>query len=276
MAAALVQLPITAFCIEYIPTVLLMLSFSIAMIFGSEDREKIIGLCVADGVCVAFFDFLTTETLAIVVPLALCYGIWEKKNQIQGVWKETKFLMGALGSWGLAYVGCYVTKWCLSGAVLGENRVGVALQAFFNRQEQEITVYALDSLTHGMQLSEEALQTAGGEVLPLPLSAVMMNFRLWLGLSGKITLEELALALVFLLGAAACMIYLYKNEKSTTCARIWMVLGCIPLLRMMVLSGHSMEHCFFVYRSLFGTLVCFAAGFFYAIDWNKVRGRKKR
>ena len=275
-AATMVQLFMTAFCMEYIPSVCIMLAVSIAMIYGCGDRKKIFILCIVSGVCVAFFDFLTTETLTIVIPLALVYGIWAKEGKLQTVWKEIKFLALSGISWGAAYVGSYFVKWTVSGWFLGENRWSTSVESFLVRQGDAAVSFALDSLMHGELLPAGAEKMAGGEVLPQWLSAVVINLRLLLGLSGKITLESLALLLLFVAAGIAGVIFLYRKKEAGVLPVILFLLGLVPVARMMLLHNHSVVHCFFVYRAFLGTLFCFMAGFIEVIDWRILQRRNRR
>lgn len=275
-SATMVQLPITAFCMEYVPVILIMLGVSIAMVYSCESRKKIWGLCVISGVCVAFFDFLTTETLAIVVPLSIVYCIWAKEGKLQMLWKEIKFLVGAGISWGAAYIGSYFVKWTFSGIVLGENRWSTAVESFLARQGDSVISFALDSLIGGELLPVGAEEMAGGEVLPQWLSAVVINLRLLLGLSGKITLESLALILLFVAAGIVGVIFLYRKKEAGALPVILFLLGMVPVARMMLLHNHSVVHCFFVYRAFLGTLFCFMAGFIEVIDWRILQRRNRR
>jgi len=275
LAATATQLFMTAFCMEYVPTVLIMLVSSLVMVGGSGKRETVIGIGIVSGVCTAFFDFLTTETLTIVVPLALMYGIWGKEGKLKPFREELKYLFTAGSTWGMAYVGTYLVKWILSGWVLGQNRCIVALEAFLSRRGGEVISFAIDSLVNGRWLPEDALSLAGGDLLAKPVAAVVLNLRLLLGLSGKITLEHLALVVFFCMAGVAGIVYLYKKKTAGVLPVIRLLLGLVPVIRIMVLYGHSIEHCFFVYRCLMGSIFCFTTAFFDVIDWTGWKGGER-
>ena len=275
IGALAVRFWMAGLCIEYYPVFLITFLVSVAMIRREDNRVELLGLCVVSGVCVAFFDFLTTETLTFVIPLALVYGIWQHKENIKGLKEELWYLFKAACFWGGAYVFTYLVKWSLASMVYGEERFSVALTQLAGRQGTAVANFAIDSLS-GNHISAEALQNAGGEVLPQFLSAVIINIRLLLGLSGKITLESLALWLVFGGFAVSAVIYLFrKTEPVGILPVILFLLGIIPMLRMMVLNNHSIEHCFFVYRSLYGTIFCFGTSVCSLINWEFLRRRKK-
>lgn len=275
LGAVSVQAWMAGLCIEYFPVFFITFLVSILMVTNEAKQERIICFCVVSGVCVAFFDFLTTETLAFVIPLACVYSIWSSKGVLRGIKEEIVFLVRAGLSWVGAYAATYLTKWILASFVYGEERISVALFQLAGRQGSNVISFAADSIRN-QGISAEALQNAGGEVLPQFLSAVVINIRLLLGLSGKISLEKLALGLVLLGMIVASVIYLFRKPGPMgVFPVILLLLGTIPVLRMMVLHNHSLEHCFFVYRSLYGTMVCFCAGVISMINWEFLRRRKK-
>lgn len=258
LGAVSVQFWMTAMCIEYFPVFLITVLISVAMVLVEERRNRIINLCIVSGVCVAFFDFLTTETLAFVLPLVLVYGIWQSKGKIRSIKEEVWYLMKAGSSWLGAYVFTYLAKWTLASAACGEERFSVALMQFAGRQGNAVA--NLDGVT----------------VLPQFISTVLINIRLLLGLDGKIGLEKLLLLLVVAGLIVALFVYLFRKPgRVGTLPVLMLLLGTIPMLRMMVLNNHSIEHCFFVYRSLYGTIVCYGAGILTVIDWEYLRRRKK-
>ena len=146
--------------------------------------------------------------------------------------------MKAGSSWLGAYVCTYLAKWTLASIACEEERFSVALMQFAGRQGNAVA--NLDGVT----------------VLPQFLSSVLINIRLFIGLDGKISLEKLLLLLALAGLIVALFVYLFRKpgHMGTLPVVLWL-LGTIPMLRMMVLNNHSIEHCFFVYRSLYGTIV---------------------
>lgn len=274
VGAVLVQLPIAAFCIEYYPVVLITFLIAIAMLKSEQNRKRILGLCIVSGTCVAFFDFLTTETLAFVIPMALVYCVWGHNGQIKNRKEEVQYVIGAGILWAGSYVMTYLVKWGLSSLVYGKERFSMALAQFAGRQGNTVTDFAIDSLSNNL-ISPEAVQNAGENVLPQFLSAVVINVRLLLGLSGKITLESLALLLVFVGLVLAAVVYLFRKPgKTGALPTVLFLLGAVPVLRMLVLHNHSIEHCFFVYRALYGTIFCLTAGVINMVHWEFLQRRK--
>ena len=274
LGAALVQLPIVAFCVEYYPVFLITFLIAIAMLKSEQNRNRILCLCIVSGTCVAFFDFLTTETLAFVIPMALVYCVWGHNGQIKNRKEEVQYVIGAGFLWAGSYVMTYLVKWGLSSLVYGKERFSMALAQFAGRQGNIVTDFAIDSLSNNL-ISPEAVQNAGGNLLPQFLSAVVINIRLLLGLSGKITLESLALLLVFVGLVLAAAVYLFRKPgKTGPLPTVLFLLGAVPVLRMLVLHNHSIEHCFFVYRALYGTFFCLTAGVINMVHWEFLKRRK--
>ena len=274
LSGAMVQLPMVAFCFEYFPVFLLTFLFAVVMVKWEENREVIQKLCIVNGTCIAFFDFLTTETVAFVIPMAMVYCIWNSKEKLRSIKEELFYIIQAGGLWLGSYIMTYLIKWGLASLVYGKERFSVALQQFAGRQGNMVLSYAVDSMENGM-VSAEAMANAGGHILPQFLSAVVLNIRLLLGLSGKISLESLALTLLLVIFVLAAVVYLFrKPDKNGTLSILLFLLGMLPMLRMMVLHNHSIEHCFFVYRALYGTIFCFIAGFMKVVDWEFLQRRK--
>ena len=276
LAAIAVQLPVTAFCIEYFPIFLITFVFSVVMLKWETNRDVILKLCIVNGACVAFFDFLTTETVAFLIPLAVVYCIWDTEGKLKDIKEELLYTMYAGCLWMGAYISTYLLKWGLASIAYGEERFSSALQQFAGRQGNAVMSYAVDSMENGV-IPVEAAETAGGHILPQCLSALVLNIRLLLGLSGKISLESLALILVFaslVLTVAVCLFR--KPGKITALPFLLFLLGALPMLRMMVLHNHSIEHCFFTYRALYGTIFCFTAGVNELVNGDFLRRRKRR
>lgn len=275
LGALTVQLPVVAFCAEYVPVFFITFWISIAMVLLEKRRERILSLCVVSGVCVAFFDFLTTETLAFVIPLALVYCIWDYNGRLKGIKEEFYYFITAGICWAGAYAGTYLVKWGLSGLVYGEERFSAALAQFAGRQGNEAVSFAIDSLGQN-GIPEMAIKNAGGDILPQFLSAVVINIRLMMGLSGEISLEKLALLLSFLVFIFVVIAYLFRKPgKTGTLPKVLCLLGIVPMLRMMVLNNHSIEHCFFVYRGLYGTIFCMLAGLVNMFNWGLLQRRRR-
>lgn len=258
IGAVLSGYPMIAMCMEYVPVWLIMLGCSLAGVKIYRSDRAVAALSVVSGVCCAFFDFLTTETVAIVIPLAVVLCLKEKDEQIESYLQGVRWLLANGVLWGLAYIGTFFTKWVLSGLVLGQERISFALSMMLSRQGAQ-----------SLQLEET--------VFSQPFAAVLANIRLLFGISEDASLESIFIGLLIVCLLMGAMIYLLHKKGSACVLSILLaLLGCVPFLRMLVLHNHSLEHRFFVYRSLFATLVCVVVAFVYMIDWKMFRKLIKR
>jgi len=168
---------------------------------------------------------------------------------LQGV----KWLLAKGVLWGISYIGTLFVKWMLSSLVLGQERISFALSMMLKRQGDA-----------SVQLE--------GTVLPQPIAAVLANIRLMLGMEGAVSLESVCVYVLVSVGIMLCMIYLFRKKgKACVLPNLLFLVGSVPVVRMMVLHNHSFEHCFFVYRALFATIVCVVAGFVSMIDWKMLQ-----
>lgn len=258
IAVVMTGYPMIAMCMEYVPVWLIMLGCSFAAFKWYQSDIAVMKISIVSGVCCAFFDFLTTETVAIVIPLVVVLCLKDKDGQIENYLQGVKWLLANGVLWGIAYIGTLFTKWIFSSIVLGQNRIGFALSMMLKRQGD----------TSG-QLGET--------VFPQPVASVLANVRLMLGMQEMVSLESVCGIVLVIFFIMLCMIYLFR-KKGSGCVLpgLLFLLGCVPVMRMLVLHNHSLEHCFFVYRALFATVVCVATGFAFIIDWKMIRKLIKR
>ncbi len=245
VSAVLVGYPMISQCVEYQSVWLIMIGISLAALKCYHKPRVVAGLMVICGVCCAFFDFLTTETVAIVLPLAIVLCLCEKEGLLKNFRQGLLWLIWWGTSWGIAYIGTLVVKWSLSSIVIGQERFSFALSIMLQRQ--------------GGSLSQS-------------LTALLVNIRLMLGLSGQVSLQGMFIGLLVIVGIMLCIIYLFrKTREKCVLPTLLFLLGSIPVLRIMLLNSHSLQHCLFVYRALFATIVCVITGFVYIIDWEFVK-----
>lgn len=257
VAAIVSEYYVVAKCVEYQPTWLIMLIISMVVLKFYQKPNVIMSLAVISGVCCAFFDFLTTETIAIVIPLAIVLCLWNQDGLLKSFKQGMGFIISCGASWGIAYIGTLMVKWTLSSIVFGEERFSQAIQMILYRQ--------------GAQIVQDS-GTGATAAYPQAVTALLTNIRLLFGLSDNVSMGGMLGILIFAIAIMACIIYLFR-KKGTDCVlpALLFLLGCVPLVRIMVLNNHSLGHCFFVYRALFATLVCVITGFVYMIDWKFVR-----
>ena len=198
------------------------------------------------GLCACFFDFLTSETLTLLLPLimvlitrAVRYG---EDNSYGITAKHAFFLIFACGlCWGISYALTYAVKWGLTAAVIPE-------------------ISFTDALTYAEVRATGAVEKA---VFPLPYEAVLRNLAMLPILSMPNTDRGIiAIICIFLVSALIYMILLCRKPRQLAVPGLIALLSLIPYLRYLVLANHSVLHHFFTYRAqaasitaVFGALI---------------------
>ena len=90
-------------------------------------------LSVICGAMTAFFDFLTTETMVILVPLILVVTIRSMDGRLEDLKKSVKWLTCCILAWVTAYVGTFLVKWTIATIVTGENHFLTAMASVGER-----------------------------------------------------------------------------------------------------------------------------------------------
>lgn len=219
--------------LEYTWTYLLMLIFSV---LGLKlllcDKQKYLGiLFLMSGMLTNYVDFLTTETLTLLIPLLLILWMDCHKN-LDRLWKDMlKNAAKAMSAWGIGYVGMWMMKWVFASFVLKQN----------------VMIY----------VSEHIEERIGGG----------LGMNLWEYLMGAITkniscLFPLEYGLMgMLIGIVGLLLFLYigyvyhKDAISKARIGIYAALGIVPYIRYLVLHNHSYMHFFFTYRAQMATIL---------------------
>lgn len=228
----LVQIWNIRLSLEYMPAFnVAMLMCIVFLLLEKKGDNFVIGCSVVSGVMVAFYDFLTTETVAILLPLALVFFVRAKENRLGKRKENVLFVIKSGLAWGISYVACFATKWILATVVTGENKITTAALSAkerFNGVETEENITAFQELMYAIPAN---LSTAFGGTVRLDAGKVI----------GGLILVVLIAGSVF---------YLFsKKDKNKEIAIIMLIIGVLPYVRFMVLNNHSYLHEFFTYRA---------------------------
>lgn len=265
----IVQVWMCASCIEYITTFLVMNVISIISIFlfrGRKNTERLYRsvflLMAASGVFTCFFDFLTTETLAVTVPLLFLLVLRYEEGELESFRKETGRMVVCGVIWGASYGFMFVLKWLLAVGALGWQALGSALESAEYRISG--TVYLgntnLDPEASGIQRLTGAIFRNQGCLFP---------FR-----------EEMQMGVVFwictgVLFLCIAVIYMFRAKNfSWEMISLCLLPGFVPYLRYMALQSHAYQHYFFTYRA---QLVTATALLFITYEFglkNLIKGKK--
>ena len=242
---------------EYQPAVLIMLAIlPFFILLEKKGDTALIVLSVISGVLIAFFDFLTAETLTILVPLITVLSIRFSDGRFLGAKAELLRAVKCSAGWLLAYSGTFLVKWTAASIAAGENKFVAALTSAEERL--------------GGSFSE---MSAIEQIFAAPFANISVMFganergELLGGISG---------AAVLIL-AAALILYLSRKKKAAFGFIITaLFLGAIPYLRYAVLSNHSYLHDFFTYRAQAAAVLALITGAIAGLQKEKEKKKEKK
>ena len=181
------------------------------------------------GILTSYLDFLTAETLTVLVPLLLL--LWLRRDL-----PPRRTALTLVPAWAIGYAGMWVLKWALAGLAMGEDPMAYVTEHIGERVNGGF--YALGE---------------GEDPIPLLPGAVLLNVGCLFPLDYEVAgaLATVALA-VFL----AYYAYVYRRTGwDRTLVLTMGILGLVPYLRFLVLRNHSFLHCFFAYRAQTATVL---------------------
>ncbi|MBP0964103.1 MAG: hypothetical protein J5999_02305 [Oscillospiraceae bacterium] len=211
-------------------------------------------LSVIFGAMTAFFDFLTAETLSILLPLLLVFIIREQENRLGQLRENLLLSVKCGGCWAAAYVGTFLVKWTAATAVTGENKFEAAITSAEKR-----FVGTAEELPFFKQLF----------FAPLANLSTMFGGEERVD-GGKIILGLLLTALVF--GGIYLLFRRRRANKPVTL--ICLILGLLPYLRYMVLNNHSYLHEFFTYRAQAASVLALCGIVWFNLRFSEQKNKK--
>ena len=224
--------------VEYLPCFLICFGLCPAFLrLEKKDDFFLSLLAVISGTLTAFFDFLTTETVTILIPLILVVAVRSRERRLDTPLHLMRLLVRCGLCWGLAYGGMFVMKWILVSVATGENHILDAVMAADRRIDGVVTV---------------------GQLRKKPgfFMAIAANFAALFDGSSR---TEYRLVIGTLLGLAVLIAVVYRlnqvNQKLRPGTVFVLLLGSVVLLRFGLLANHAYMHAFFTYRALCSTIL---------------------
>lgn len=241
------------FCLEYTWVFLVMLVFSVITIRAAlrNQYDGMGSLFLIVGMVTVYLDFLSTETVTLLIPLIFVLRIRERNNSSDN-WG---FVLKNSVLWLFGYAGMWAMKWLIASIVLHQN----------------VMPYVTGHI-------EERI---GGSVhLPLwqfLIQAITRNtsrlFPFDYGLIG---------AIIFLFCVMMFVIYPIYTRKIGLRMKIdrkqtmlYLCLSLVPYVRYLVLHNHSWRHCNFTYRAQASTIFALCLVIFEIIEFTPRRGMKR-
>ena len=217
-------------------------------------------LSVAGGVLIAFFDFLTTETVVLLLPLILVISVRASENRL-GEWKHNILLFAKCGGcWLSAYAGTFLIKWTAVSLVSGRNQFSIAFSTVGERMA-------------GSMMGEGS----DHPLLRIP-QALAANFTVLFGGQNRIEWGRVFVGLLIVGLLLGSYLYLFYQKSNVTMIKLLVILGTVVFLRYMILSNHSYLHEYFTYRALISPIMAVLAGVALSTQIpfpGRKRGRKK-
>jgi len=259
LSLAAVQIWNIRLSMEYQPAFSLAFVFvPLFLILERRGDKWLTILSVVSGTAVAFFDFLTTETVTILLPLALVVAVRAKENRL-GSLKENLILLLKCGiCWAASYGGAFVVKWLIASMVTGENAFSLALYS--------AEMHTLGATT--VNFDPKGLPNSWIDGLLSSLSAM---------LGSELRVDYTRIAAVLFAGFLIIFSvwYLLRRKKSNSVALPLMILGGLVLVRFILLNNHSYMHCFFTYRALVTTVFALLSAVWLNIELPQRKGWRK-
>ena len=235
--------------LEYIWCFLIMLIASILTIFLYQKKQEVSGLFfLLVGNITAYFDFLSTETITLLFPLALLLILMQGNNRLSDAKTGFKIILSRSVCWGIGYLASWIVKWSITSIALKRNIFAQALSSASTRVNGDT-----DSL-HGPALSINAFLWNIACIFPF-------NFMKGYGHIAALSIFILLLMIYYLFR---------KNEKKNYMPWLFTVLYCIPYIRFLTLANHAFLHYFFTYRAQSASIFCLCMIFYYGVDWKLV------
>ena len=235
--------------LEYQPAVLVTLALLPLYILFEKNDGALSIFAVISGVMIAFFDFLTCETLTILIPLLIVFIMRKQDNRLPE-FKDCFLLTMKCGTaWFLSYSGAYIVKWSAASLVTGENKFAAALTSVEERLIGE---------------AEELAPVAQFFLAPLA------NISTLFGGYDRVSWGNIAVGLIISAVVLGSVFYLFRSSEKydRSFSLMMLILGALPFVRFFVLNNHSYLHEFFTYRALASTILALFAMLWYSLEFR--------
>ena len=243
---------------EYQPCFLVCFLLCPAFVLLEKRGNLYVGmLSVLSGTMTAFFDFLTTETVTLLLPLILVLGMRMMDKRLEGRKQTAILLLECLLCWGLAYAGTFLAKWIAVSIATGENHILPALASA------------------GMRVSGSMVENTAKTLSPLTMGPAANLSALF---GGRTQIEPRRIFAGLALSATV-LVLLYRRYSTwrpiVKGTGFVLALGSVVLLRYVLLANHSYLHSFFTYRALISTLLAILTAMMLNLRPKRSRGGRR-
>jgi hypothetical protein len=253
----LVQIWNLRLSMEYQPCFLICFALCPAFLRAEKQGNFYLNLlAIVSGTLTAFFDFLTTETVTILIPLILVTAIRSRECRLGSPKKTMRFLLHCGLCWALAYLGTFAAKWCAVSLATGSNHFITAMHSVGQRVGGVVT----EGNTNKM---------------PGMLMAIGSNLSVIFEGTSRTEYRMAVSNLLILAGLIFVVYSMYRvRQKPRPGTFFILILGSIVLMRFGLLANHSYLHSFFTYRALASTIMAVLVAMLINLQPKKKGGRK--
>ena len=263
IASIMIRIGITPNCIEYIWTIFIMLVVSIiSLLIEDKGNKKLYLLYFITGMVTCYLDFLTTETLTILVPVILTLLVRYKEKRIKNFKKDFKFIIISCALWFVSYAMMWVIKWILASIILKVNAFDYVKNNALLRM----------NMINDIQIPKSDYKTT-----------ILYNVRNISGLINIINFKVMYIfAILILLIAFLPIIKKMIIEKKLYIDKyaylnlLLLMIGIIPYVRYLVMANHAYYHCFFTYRAQLPSIIATLFIIINSVDYIKSDFNKKQ
>lgn len=230
-------------CLEYFWTFLIMFIVSILGIRLDKKRKNLNILFLLSGMITCYLDFLSTETITLLVPLLIVLVIRYKEKRVNNFKEGIKFALKSAIFWGIGYVGMWISKWILASLILNVN--------------------ALDYVRYNM-LS----RMLPGGISNLPIRAINTNILMLFPIN-LIKNKNIIWILLACIVIMEIILIRKKHWKQLWFPTLLIMIAIVPYIRYVLLASHSFTHFFFTYRAQITSIMAISLAIVYSINTNK-------
>ncbi len=227
MAVALIMTRIwyVPLCLEYTWIFLILPVASVlALRLAGKRDDKLPLLFMIVGMVTNYLDFLTCETLTLLVPLLITIYVAAKDRKDTG--RIVRTSVRASAAWLSGYALTWIAKWIFAALILRENIMPYVSGHISERIGRDLGIGTFRYLT----------------------GAVFYNFTCLFPLRHSFW-SMIGFALIVL--GFFYFGYVYKRPgQNTRLIALYALIGAVPIVRFLLLHNHSYLHCFFAYRAL--------------------------
>ncbi|MBQ8585097.1 MAG: hypothetical protein IJ452_02295 [Butyricicoccus sp.] len=257
LSLAAVQVWTIRLSMEYQPAFLI--AFALLPLYICLERQgdrRLTTLSIIGGTAAAFFDFLTTETVTVLLPLAVVIAVRAKEDRLGTFRQALPMVIRCGAGWGLSYAGAFLVKWAAAGLVTGADAVSAAVGSVGERLGGDLTGFT---------------EQPGSF-----LSALLANLNMPFGSAYRVESGRLLLGCgLFVLVLLSVWYLLRRRGTRADGAFLLLAVGAVVFVRFLVLNNHSYLHCFFTYRALVTPVFAMLAALRLHIALPQKKGKRR-